>query len=71
MEIDLAETIHEKEVITSENVRAMNELWEALEDIWNACPEVFAKGHPEKARDYLPDEIIRHIHRSSSQKVTH
>lgn len=69
MEVDLAETIHEKEVSTSESVRAENDLWEALEDIWNACPEVFAKVHPEKARDYLPEEIKRRIHPRSSRRI--
>ena len=71
MEIDLAETIHEKEVLTSENVRAMNDLWEALDDIWTACPEVFARVHPEKARDYSPEEIRRRIHPRTSRKVVH
>jgi hypothetical protein len=66
MEVDLAETIHEKEVLTSESVHAVNDLWEVLEDIWNACPDVFSRVHPEKARDYLPDEIKRHIHHKSS-----
>jgi hypothetical protein len=69
MEIDLAETIHEKEVITHESVQAMNDLWEALEDIWTACPEVFAKEHPEKMRDYSPEEIRRHIHPKPSRRV--
>ena len=71
MEIDLAETIHEKEVLTSENVRAMNDLWEVLDDIWTACPDVFAKAHPEKARDYSPEEIKRHIRPRASRKVVH
>jgi hypothetical protein len=69
MEIELAETIHEKEVITHESAQAMNDLWEALEDIWLACPDVFAKAHPEKVRDYSPEEIKRHIHPRPSRKV--
>ncbi|GET29129.1 hypothetical protein [Prolixibacter sp. SD074] len=71
MEIDLAETIHEKEVVTHENVQAMNNLWEALEDIWTACPEVFAATHQEKVKDYSPEEIKRHIHPKPSRRVIH